>query len=82
MFPLEESLPGHFLLNILWDQFSLADQAPQHAGAGWQSPADVLKADTIVENSVAKEGKKKSVKRVNGNKQSHNFKKLRSAISL
>lgn len=58
MFPLEESVYGHLLLNILWDQSSLADQAPEHIAAGWQSPADVLKADTVVEKSVAKEGKK------------------------
>lgn len=43
---------------MLWDQFSLADQAPQDAAAGWQNPADALKAAAVVENSVTKEGKK------------------------
>lgn len=72
MFPLEKSVPGHLLLNILWHQFSLADQTPQHAAAVWQSPANMLKADRVVENSVAKEGKNYSDK-VNVSKQSHNF---------
>lgn len=66
---------------MLWDQFSLADQVLQGAAAGWQNPADALKAATVVENSVAKEGKN-SVIRVHGSKQAHNFEKLRSAVSL
>lgn len=68
MFPLEEPVPGHLLLNILWDQFSLSDQAPQHAATGWQSPADVPKADTLVENSETKGGEKFLVMRANGSK--------------
>lgn len=81
MLPLQGLALSHLTAKYLrlWDQFSLAEEVTGDVAAGWQSPADGMKAAKTGENSMAKEGKEISVARINGNKQeaaqANNFEK-------